>query len=320
MRKHPIESNCITYKIQGMQKSIYSLIACVFFISLFATAQCPDQAVLYKRLTFLDESTTPVSQKLEELQGYLSRMNTCPYKNDSTHVFLLSCLAGVYQQEEDYTKAIHYRRQAIDMIAANASKPSANLTSLPIQYYRLSLSYDSLGNFSEKMKALDSCSAIAMRLNYVDRASLTAIFTFILYYFDIGDYKRCIDYALRCQSLGEQYKINNTAEEQLVGDMYVSSAFVWQVIALMKLKNFTEAEKLLVNKVEAFKKAGLTIYLCTTYSQLAEVQLNKNNIEKAHSYYKLALKYDQKAGFAFSCKQTLKDIGYTIYYSHFNDN
>ncbi len=303
-----------------MQKFIFSLIACVFFINLVVTAQCPDQAFLYKRLTDLDESTIPAGPKLEELQGYLSRMTTCPYRNDSTHVLLLNSLAGVYQQQGDYAKAIRYRRLAIDLLSAHAGKPSVKLTSLPIQYYRLSLSYDSLGNFSEKMKALDSCSAIAMRLNYVDRASLTAIFTFILYYFDIGDYKRCIDYALRCQSLAEQYKINNTAEEQLVGDMYVSSGFGWQVIALMKLKNFTEAEKLLINKVDAFKRAGLTNYLGTTYSQLAEVQLNKNNIEKAHSFYKLALKYDQKAGHTFNCKQTLKDIGYTIYYSHFNDN
>ena len=296
------------------------MIAWVFFTNLVTTAQCPDQALLYKRLTFLDESTIPARQKLEELQGYISRMNTCAYKNDSTHAFLLSTLSDAYQQQGEYAQAIRYRRQAIEMITANAPKPSVNCTHLPTEYYRLSVSYDSLGSTSEKMKALDSCYTIAMRLNYVDQFSLAAILTFSLYYFDMGDYKRCIDYALRCQSLGEQYKINNTPEKQSIADMYVSTGFGWQVIALVQLKDFTEAEKLLVNKVDALKKAGLTIYLGTTYSQLAEIQLNKNNIEKAHFFYKLALKYDQKAGHTFGCKQTLKDIGYTIYYSHLNDN
>jgi CHAT domain-containing protein len=170
------------------------------------------------------------------------------------------------------------------------------------------------------MKALDSCFTIAIRLNYVDRASLTAIFTYLLYYFDLGDYRRCIDYAIRCQALASLYKINNIPQEQLVAESYISSSFGWQVIALMKLKNFTEAETLLNNRLAELKKKGLFNYLGTTYSQLAEVQVNKGDFLKAQAFYEKALRADRNAGYLFNCKQTLKDIGYSIYFSHYNDN
>jgi CHAT domain-containing protein len=296
------------------------LIACVFLVPIALSAQCPEQQFLWKRIEELRASSIPAKEMLPELQSYLTKINGCSYRNDSTQAALLGLMAGLYFEEKDYLKSIQYRRQAIDIINAPANKKAVKFNALPKLYYGLSLAYDSLDNFPEKMKALDSCSTIAIRINYVDWNSLNAIYTFIMYYFDIGDYKRCIDYAIRCQSLGKQYKINSTPQEQLVGEYFISSSLVWQVIALMKLKNFTEAEKLLANKVSEFKTMGLTNYLGTTYTQLAEVQLNKGDYYKALSFYKLALNYDQKAGNAFSCKQTLKDIGYSIYFSHFNDN
>jgi CHAT domain-containing protein len=284
-------------------------------------AQCPAKNLVERRLAwFRGSSNITATDKLAELQGYLSGINNCPYKYDSTHTSLLSLIAGIYAQERNYIKSIEYRHKAIEIITDRINNVSVKKNTLPMHYYWLSVAYDSLNNFSEKMKALDSCFTLATRLNYVDRASLTAIFTYVLYYFDLGDYRRCIDYAIRCQALASQYKINNIPQEQLVAESYISSSFGWQVIALMKLKYFTEAEKLLNNRVAELKEKGLTNYLGTTYSQLAELQMNKGEFLKAQSYYENALRADRNAGYVFNCKQTLKDIGYSIYFNHYYDN
>jgi CHAT domain-containing protein len=291
------------------------------FIRVIVFAQCPAKDLVEKRMAlFRATSTISDTVKLDELQGYLSRLETCPYKYDSTHASLLSLIAGLYAREGNYIQSIQYRRRAIEIISIHENNVSVKPNTLPMHYYWLSVAYDSLNNFPEKMKALDSCFTIAIRLNYVDRASLTAIFTYLLYYFDLGDYRRCIDYAIRCQALASQYKINNIPQEQLVAESYISSSFGWQVIALMKLKNFAEAETLLNNRVAALKKKGLTNYLGTTYSQLAEVQMNKGEFLKAQSFYERALRADRSSGYVFNCRQTFKDIGYSIYFTHYHDN
>ncbi len=292
----------------------------MLFIASSAKSQCPPRDVLRKRMAYLREtSTISTTEKLAELESYLAKINGCPYRNDSTHASLMMLMGGLYNQKGNYLEAVRYRKQAIHIITTNADKPSVNVKTLPGIYYWLSLAYDSLGNYSEKMKALDSCATIAMRLNYADRASLMAVYTFLEHFFDVGDYQRCIDYASRCQALARQYALNNTAAEQKVAETYVSSSFGWQVIALMKLKKFVQAEELLANKITEYKKAGLLNYLGTTFSQLAEVQVNKGDYEKALAFYNQALKYDLKAGYYFNCRQTLKDIGYQIYFSHYNN-
>src|SRR5215211_6963793 len=300
-----------------MQKSVVIWVACVFFANLTLWAQCPDKTTLRQRIILLKESTkVPSSEKLTEMQRYLSAMNRCAYKNDSTHVSLLHFIGWLYNQQGDFAKAVEYRKQAITMVMTNAGSDKIKLTVMPAMYYWLSVSYDSVNLFKEKMAALDSCASIAIRLSQVDRASLTAVYTFIQYFFDIGDYKRCIDYTIKCQLMAKQYG-NQTPAEQKVAESFASSSFGWQVIALIKLKNFSEAEKLLSNKVTEYQKAGATNYLGTTFSQLAELQLNKGDYAKALLYYKQALNYDQKAAYVFNCKQTLRDIGYAIYFNHY---
>jgi tetratricopeptide (TPR) repeat protein len=147
--------------------------------------QCPPRDTLRKRILYLRDSLKPPPQEqLKELLGYANKMSNCPYKNDSTHVYLLGRIGEIYFKQSDYLKAVQYRRQAIDIITANAGKPSVKVKDLPGRYYYLSVAYDSLNNFAEKMNALDSSSAIAMRLKYMDRASLKALYTRVEYYFE----------------------------------------------------------------------------------------------------------------------------------------
>ena len=304
-----------------MQKKMLFLVSCTILFAGPFRGQCPPSGLMRNRIIYLKDSLKPpLQEQLKELQGYVDKMRDCPYKNDSTHVFLLGRIGDIYFKQADYLKAVQYRHQAIEIITANAGKKSVNLNSLPGRYYYLSVAYDSLNNFTEKMKALDSCSTIAMRLKFVDRACLIALYKRVEYYFDIGDYGRCIDYAMKCEMLGQEYADKNVGVEKYTGEKYASSSLGWHVNALLKLKKFELAEELLKNKIDVYKKAGLRNYLGLVYGQLAQVQEYKKNYDKAISYYQQSLKYYQEDRDFFNCKQTLKDIGYNIYFKHLNDS
>lgn len=295
-----------------------ALLVLTYFILLWAnflSAQCPDHNTLWIRLKNIRTSKLPPATLLSGLLSTRDSLVTCNRTNDSTYIYLLRKIADLYFDQADYLTAVQYRRKAIEITNANAGHPAVKTNDLPGIYYWLSIAYDSLDNFSGKMNALDSAAAIAMRLKNMDRASLMALYTRVEYYFDIGDYHRCIDYAIKCEQLARDY----VSIVPTVGADYVSSSLGWQVEALLQLQLYEQAENILANKIDIYKKAGLTSYLGLVYNQSARVQEQKGNFEKALSYFKQSLAYYQKDKDYLNCKQTLKDIGYQVYARHFND-
>jgi len=294
---------------------------CILFILLYVAVlskgQCPDKLVLEKCLAQPPDSAKSYSQRqFIELSGYMDKMQNCPYRNDSTHARLVRRIGAVYFLRGDYLNAIRYFRQSVNIITANANKPSVNLTDLPASYFWLSEMYGALNMVDERMKALDSCYKIAMKIPYIDAACLQALYKRGQYFFDVGDYRRCIEYMQQCNSFAKQYPtllISHQREE------FISGSLLWQTKALLELKDYKGAEGLLTDRIEECKRGGLTKYLGTILSQLAELQLRKGNAHEALSFYSNALKNDQQAGYNFGCKQTLKDIGYNIYFIQFND-
>ncbi|HEV8284477.1 MAG TPA: CHAT domain-containing protein [Chitinophagaceae bacterium] len=303
----------------------FILISCGLLFCISLSGQCPDRDDLWKHLTYLNDtyllhSTSPPKEELVTLLGFMGKMNDCPYRNDSTHILLLRVIARSYLLQGDFLRTVKYYQQAINIINSNADKPSVNLKVLQGCYYWQSVAYDSLNNFTGKIKALDSCYTAAMRIKYIDRSVLRVLYVLAENFFDLGDYHRCIDYAQRCESLSREYIHNNIGGERMAGEEFASSSFLWNVKALLELKNYEEAEKQLVSRMEEYKKAGHNSNLGTIFSQLAEIQLRKGNHEKALLFYNRSYNYDQQAGYNFNCKQTLKDIGFNIYFKHFNDN
>ena len=151
-----------------MSKRVIILLSCYLIFVTSLSAQCPDRDSLWRRITYFKRSfKAPTEKELEELLGYLDKLSDCSYKNDTTHVSLLRLIADAYFQQADYLKAVHYRREAIDITSTNTDKPSIKLSSLPGQYYWISVAFDSLNNFTESIKALDSCIATSIRLKYI---------------------------------------------------------------------------------------------------------------------------------------------------------
>ena len=288
-----------------------------FSFSILLMAQCPDKYFLEKRITYLrDSSKLSTQQQLIELKGFLDRMENCPYRNDSTHARLARRIGGLYYAETDYLNAVKYYRQAINITAGNPDKLSVHLTELPACYYWLSVMYEALDRMTDRMMALDSCYKIAIRIHFIDPACLRAVFEWGLYCFDVGDFHRCIDFMRQCESLTKAFP---SMMPPHLKEEFISGSLLWQVKALLEIKEYSNAEKLLTNSLEECKNAGKNSSLGTIYSQLAELQVRKGNYREALTFYDSAFRNDRQAGYNFNCKQTMKDIGYNIYFQHYND-
>jgi CHAT domain-containing protein len=299
-----------------MGKKVFILISFGFLCTLSLLAQCPNKDSIWKKIgLFRSSPTFSSAEKLSVLLKYESEMKNCPYRYDSTHVFLLRTIGAIYYSEADFIKAVKYIQQAIDILTQNANKPSVNIRQLPGNYYWLSRFYDSLNMVGEKMKALDSCAKIAIRLKSIDRASLWALYARLEYFYDRGDYQRCIDYATMCVALGSEY----SRIEESVGKHYASSSLVWHVNALLELKNYEAAENLLANKAGEYRKAGANYILGVIYQQLAQVEIGRGNYNKSLLYFNDAFTYERKAGYDVNCRTILKDIGHDVYFKSFNN-
>jgi CHAT domain-containing protein len=289
----------------------------VAFLAARLWAQCPT-GNLWARLVELRQTEKNPEKQLRKLLTILDSVNHCSYADDSTHSFLLARVARTYVEQGDFLKGVQYYKEAVKVITNNSKKASVNLKHLPGRYYWLSVAYDSLGNFAERIKALDSCLSTSMRLNFVDRSTLTSIASRVQYYFDVGDYETSVNYATKWESLAREYAKDNVGLERSAGEASAKSSLGWRVKALLQLQRLEQADELLKNKIDEYKKSRLKDYLAMIYGQLAQVQEQKRDYRKALTYYEQSFEYYQEIRDYFNCKQTAKDIG-NIYFRHFND-
>lgn len=301
-----------------MRKKV-SIIIYSLFLATLSAGQCPDKAVLLKRMNYLRDSFKSPSEQLSELLPYVNRIDDCIDKHDTVYAFLFRRIGGMYFLQGDYLKSLNYYRQFIDMIEKNPLRPSADIKNLPGGYYWLSRIYDSLNMVKEKWKAMDNCTNIAEKIGTIDRSNLYSLYKRMIYFIDIGDYYRCISYAMRCETLGKNYAQMHTGTENKVGLEYVFASSLLRAQVLLIIEENDSAEKLLANKVDECKKTGFKKYLGIIYEQLANVQKHKGNYSAAYQFLKNALKFYQSEEFPISSKRILNTIGADIYNGHFKN-
>jgi CHAT domain-containing protein len=291
-----------------MRKKVFIVCSGFLLAMSCVCGQCPNKDSLWQKL-FLFRTSSPLTPKdeLPILLDYARKLQNCPNKYDSTHALLLRRIGALNYKMGNYVNAVQYFKQSISIISANASKPSVNVKELIGAYWWLSVFYDSLNRVSDKMDALDSSAAIAMRLKAVDLACLSALYKRTEYFFEIGDYNRCIEYAVMCRKLAQQYSTFETG--------YAFSSLHWQVNALLELKQYSAAQDLLLAQVAENKKTGFTKNLGTLYEQLGEVAVKNGHYDTAFSYFSHALAYERKQS-RFNYRTILENIGDYIFFGH----
>lgn len=301
------------YKILG-RNNCFIIVFLFFYVSV--NSQCPDKTFLEKRIvSSYTDTAKSTTKQLAEFFSYLGKTQNCPNQNDSTHSRLIYRIAVLHAQLGDYLNAIKYCRESINIITSNPDKKVVSFKDLPGHYYWLSEYYAKLNLSNERIAALDSCYTVAIRIRYIDASATQALYKLGEYYFDIGDYNQAIDYMHQCESLSKEL----SPEYKIYFSSFLSSSILWQVKGLLELKKYEEAERLLTSRIDECKRSGQINNLGTIYSQFAELQMRKNNFQKAIEFYHKSFASDKKAGNNFNCRQILKEMGYGVYFQHFHD-
>lgn len=300
-----------------MCKKVIILTVFFLFCVMSLAGQCLGGDSLLKKISFLRDSSglSDVEQN-KVLSRYESGITACVYNHDSVHVLLLRRIGTLFYLAADYSKGITYYRRSIDLINKNAARSSVNTKHLIPCYYWLSVLYDSLHKVSDKMKALDSCAAISIRLKSIDRYCLWALYHRAEYSFDIGDYHRCINYANLCESLAIDFARNGSKQDFDDGTQYAMSSLLWSTNALLVLKRYNDAQYLLEKKVQECKRKELQHNLGVIYGLLAEVLVLKGDYEKALSYHNKAFNIEKRSGETINCKAMLNALGYEVWFKH----
>ena len=304
-----------------MKKNLSILIILVLFT--FATrGQCPEKKLFTERILAIHTSSKlSPKEQISALQKYVDTIKSCPYKDDSTHAYLLRMIGSKYAKLGDFFTAVQYFRESVKMIISNSGKPFINQQHLVRSYFWLFNYYDSLNNVSEKMKAVDQCIDFAFKYNSsAEIECCRALYERVEYFFDIGDYHKSIEDAIMCEKLALEYAKNGNETAQIHGRFIASSGLGWHIKSLIELKRFEQAEKLLANKPEEYSKMGFKNNLGLIHEQLAQVLISKGEYKKALYHLDQAFRYEKKVGDDFDAKQVMKTIAYDVYFKHYHDN
>lgn len=300
-------------------KKVLVVVLTTLLLTQLLLAQCPGNDSLWNRITFLNgASTISPDQKLKELLEWKRRIERCSSLPDTTVALLLQKIGIFFLRESNYIDAIKYTLQSIDITESSGSESQSQLKLLISKYYDLSKMYDSLRDVRKRLSALDSCASIASRINAIDQYYLFALYNKVQYLYDIGDYHSCIRYAEYCQKIGREYKRIHPEDTYDTGTWYVFSSLGWIVNSLLRIKDYSTAERLLRNKMEECKKAGLRNYFGILYGQLAEVLESKGEYSGALSIYNKALQFEKQWGSDYNCRVLFNNIGY-LYNNHLLD-
>ncbi len=296
------------------------LIGINLMVVISLSGQSPDNDSLWNKLNYLWNSTTiSIVDKLNEVSKYEIKINSYSGISDSTRSFLALSIGRYALKHDELLKALQYEIQSINIIDASSDRSVANQKHKIRCYYLLSVVYDSLHRITDKIKALDSCGAIAIRLNTIDLYALNAMSTEAQYYYDIGDYQRCINITVKYEKLAKDYSTSGGVNEREAGLAYVSDGTHWQANALLALNETAISESILHNKIKEYEETGMKNYLGILYLQLAEVEVSKNNFKQALDYYNQSFQFNKKRHDTIQCKVILNLIGLKIYYWHLHD-
>ncbi len=274
---------------------------------------------LWTRIEFISDSlkNNPAAE-LALLSNIEARIVKAPNSQDSSHVFLLRQMGLQYFKQGDYLNAEQKLLQSNRMILANINKAWINPDHIIINYYTLNKLYDSLGRIAKMKEAIDSCISVARRRNTINIYSLAALYKKVVYLFDVGDYNNCIDYATVCETFGKQYAFSHGKSEYEDGMLFATASLIWNINALILLKNYDAAERLLFKKMVEYKKTNAALNLGAFYYQLADVEIAKKNYKEALNYYENSFIAEWKDGEIIGCKDVLNNIA--ILYSRYKGN
>ncbi len=298
-----------------MGEKLIILICFPLFCSICAYPQCIDSDSLWRRLSFIrDSSTNSNEQDLHEMLIYQSRLEKCYAKKDSSFALLLQRIGASYNTSGDYLQAEKYVKKSIGAVAPNLC-PSLTYESLLIRsYYLLSLIYSAQKRTTDKLDAQDSCIEISIRNNLIDTRTLTSLLNKCEDLFNIGDYHQALFYAETGEIITG--KIPHKADQS----NYLLNFQILKINSLFYLDRFNEAEKLIEENLKRLATENTNANKGIILGHMGEIKTNKNQYTAALDYFNQSIQYNKKQKNYLAIQQTLGIMGVSLYYNKLHDN
>jgi CHAT domain-containing protein len=299
------------------------LLFVVSILSLVLTSrgQCPGRDKLLQRIILPAEyDSSFLKTQLKDLLQYGAAYKTCNY-GDSIYILLLRAIGRNYAKLSSYATAIEYYRKSIDVITSSGKQSPFYIQQHLSGYFWISEFYANIKNTSGKMRAIDSCITLAIRLNATSNLSfIKCLYLRAAYFFDKGDYHRCIKDAELCEKFAAEFVKSNAHElEKQHAESHAFSSSGWYVNAQLALNNYQAVEKYLAQRIIRYKQLNLPDYLGVTYGQLAEMHWRNGNNDKVLHYYETSLKYFHQTKDWLRYKQIMKSMGCDVYYKRLHN-
>ena len=284
----------------------------LLLLSISLSAQCPDRDFLWHRIIYLRDSThVPDKEQLKELNGYLSNIRLCSYQNDSTHALLLLRTGWLYSKQKDFKKAIELTTSSIKMITDHPADPKINATHIIKCYYNLRLLYDSIGQGNLKLRAMDSCIYNAVKFKTGYDYAMQLINWEIQYYFEKGDYYRCINYTKLAEDITQKANYQSN---------YIYFYLIWEINSLISLNKIEFAESLIDKSFSKCVSTGNRYYLGTLIGLKAKIAGKSGDEQAAIRYSKKSLELNRKIDNCVGCYGVLNNLGFDLYFSKLHKN
>jgi CHAT domain-containing protein len=297
-----------------MERKI-SILVCYFLFHIFSICgQCIDKNIIWQRIVFLrDSSMMPAKDQLSELLQYENSITNCKYRTDSIRTLLLQRIGAEYYKLSDFLRAEKYIKSSIKIIKDSTGKSFICPGQLAKNYYILSVIYDSLDRPIENMEAEDSCISVSIQNKIIDPYLLYSIKKRVEYFYTIGDYHRCINYAKEGELITSKIIHHKDSLQYLLEFM------TWKVNSLIFMNELEEAEKLLEEKTYESKTIDLSEYLGTVFERMAAIKIQKSKYKEALYFFNKSLKCDLLKKNYLSCLQTQVNMGFYLY-NRINDS
>jgi len=251
------------------------------------------------------QNSTSISNKdkVKELLQLDQRINHCPSVDSATYAIFLRKLGVAYFNATDYSRAVQYTLKSEQILRKVTERSSANVQDLSDCYFNLQIYYDSLGEVLLQGEAMDSCLAIDSRINSDYYNSCFSIGSKIRHLFNKGDYFLCLKYCTLGETLIQQHYHYRDSFDIL---FYIQT---YKVDALVLLKDFINAERILLHKVSDCQPPARRKYLGTVYGLLGLEHKLKGDRDKSIYYFKECYKYNIAVGYNKGCAEALNNIG-----------
>ena len=268
------------------------------------SGQCPDKQFLWHRIIYLRDSTKVPAGTTCRVVQFVDQMENCAYRNDSTHALLLQRIGWLFSLQKDFTEAIRYSKQSLDIVYRNLGKPMVNYAHVIKTYYNLRILYDSAGLRKLRQEATDSCIAVVLRLRTGYQYALSLLPTRAYSYLESGEYYKCIQFSTLAR-----FTANLKLPIVLLA-YYLS----WRINSLILLSRFDEAGQLLNATINDFLKSDNETFVGNFYGLLARLSEEKQDEKNSVLYVKKCVAINEKAKQLLVCAQAINNLGYNLYY------